>query len=154
MPMSSGSPGASVNWSNSTSEVSSNIVASRPAPRHEDPRTAYQAGDPVAADHWRAKAPPSARSASPTAAFAHIGQAVRWIRDHYTQSFRVQDVAQLAGMSVSAFRRNFQPVTTMSPIQFQKQIRLQEARLLLARTKATSRASATASVTTALAVQP
>jgi len=76
-------------------------------------------------------------------------QAVRWIRDHYTQSFRVQDVAQLAGMSVSAFRRNFQPVTTMSPIQFQKQIRLQEARLLLARTKATSRASATASVTTA-----
>ena len=79
---------------------------------------------------------------------------MRWIRDHYTQSFRVQDVAQLAGMSVSAFRRNFQPVTTMSPIQFQKQIRLQEARLLLARTKATSRASATASVTTALAVQP
>jgi len=44
---------------------------------------------------------------------------VRWIRDHYTQSFRVQDVAQLAGMSVSAFHRNFQPVTTMSPIQFQ-----------------------------------
>jgi len=47
---------------------------------------------------------------------------VRWIRDHYTQSFRVQDVAQLAGMSVSAFHRNFQPVTTMSPIQFQKQM--------------------------------
>ncbi len=42
--------------------------------------------------------------------------------DHYTQSFRVQDVAQLAGMSVSAFHRNFQPVTTMSPIQFQKQM--------------------------------
>ena len=40
---------------------------------------------------------------------------MRWIRDHYTLSFRVQDVAQLAGMSVSAFRRNFQPVTTMSP---------------------------------------
>jgi AraC-like DNA-binding protein len=74
---------------------------------------------------------------------------VRWIRDHYTQSFRVQDVAQLAGMSVSAFHRNFQPVTTTSPIQFQEQICLQEARLLLARTKATSRASATASVTTA-----
>ena len=52
---------------------------------------------------------------------------MRRIRDHYTQSFRVQDVAQLAGVSVSAFRRNFQAVTTMSPIQFQKQIRLQEA---------------------------
>ncbi|GAA1281623.1 AraC family transcriptional regulator [Planotetraspora silvatica] len=62
----------------------------------------------------------------------HIARAVQWIRDHYTQSFRVEDVAQLAGMSVSAFYRNFQAVTAMSPIQFQKQIRLQEARLLLA----------------------
>lgn len=62
----------------------------------------------------------------------HIARAVRWIRDHYTQSFRVEDVAQLAGMSASAFYRNFQSVTAMSPIQFQKQIRLQEARLLLA----------------------
>ena len=57
---------------------------------------------------------------------------MRWIRDHYAQSFRVEDVAQLSGMSVSAFYRNFQAVTAMSPIQFQKQIRLQEARLLLA----------------------
>lgn len=63
---------------------------------------------------------------------AHISRAVRWIRDHYTQPFRVEDVAQLSGMSVSAFYRNFQAVTAMSPIQFQKQIRLQEARLLLA----------------------
>ena len=62
----------------------------------------------------------------------HIARAVRWIRDHYAQSFRVEDVAQLSGMSVSAFYRNFQAVTAMSPIQFQKQIRLQEARLLLA----------------------
>ncbi|WBB68859.1 AraC family transcriptional regulator [Micromonospora sp. WMMD812] len=62
----------------------------------------------------------------------HIARAVQWIRDHYTQSFRVEDVAQLSGMSVSAFYRNFQAVTAMSPIQFQKQIRLQQARLLLA----------------------
>jgi AraC-like DNA-binding protein len=63
---------------------------------------------------------------------AHVARAVRWIRDHYTESFRVEDVARLSGMSVSAFYRNFQAVTAMSPIQFQKQIRLQEARLLLA----------------------
>jgi AraC-like DNA-binding protein len=63
---------------------------------------------------------------------AHIARSVRWIRDHYTKSFRVEDVAQLSGMSVSAFYRNFQAVTAMSPIQFQKQIRLQQARLLLA----------------------
>lgn len=62
----------------------------------------------------------------------HISRAVRWIREHYAQPFRVEDVARLSGMSVSAFYRNFQAVTAMSPIQFQKQIRLQEARLLLA----------------------
>lgn len=63
---------------------------------------------------------------------SHVARAVRWIRDHYRESFRVEDVARLSGMSVSAFHRNFQAVTAMSPIQFQKQIRLQEARLLLA----------------------
>ncbi len=63
---------------------------------------------------------------------SHVARAVRWIRDHYAQAFRVDDLARLSGMSVSAFYRNFQTVTAMSPIQFQKQIRLQEARLLLA----------------------
>jgi AraC-like DNA-binding protein len=62
----------------------------------------------------------------------HVRRAVRWIRENYTRPFRVEDVAQLSGMSVSAFHRNFQEVTAMSPIQFQKHIRLQAARLLLA----------------------
>jgi len=68
----------------------------------------------------------------PDSGLTHVARAVRWIREHYAQSFRVEEVAQRAGMSVSAFYRNFQAVTAMSPIQFQKQIRLQEARLLLA----------------------
>jgi AraC-like DNA-binding protein len=63
---------------------------------------------------------------------SHISRAVRWIRENYTRPFRVEEVAQLSGMSVSAFHRNFQAVTAMSPIQFQKHIRLQAARLLLA----------------------
>ncbi|WP_028805657.1 AraC family transcriptional regulator [Streptomyces sp. 142MFCol3.1] len=63
---------------------------------------------------------------------SHVARAVRWIREHYAEPIRVEDVARLSGMSVSAFHRNFQAVTAMSPIQFQKQIRLQEARLLLA----------------------
>ncbi|MFF2519085.1 AraC family transcriptional regulator N-terminal domain-containing protein [Streptomyces sp. NPDC058086] len=63
---------------------------------------------------------------------SHVARSVRWIREHYAQPFKVEEVAQLSGMSVSAFYRNFQAVTAMSPIQFQKQIRLQEARLLLA----------------------
>ena len=63
---------------------------------------------------------------------SQIGHAVRWIRENYAGSFRVEDVADICGMSVSALHRNFRAATTMSPIQFQKKIRLQEARLLLA----------------------
>jgi AraC-like DNA-binding protein len=62
---------------------------------------------------------------------SYISRAVRWIRDHHAEAFRVEDLAQLSGMSVSAFHRNFLAVTALSPIQFQKQIRLQEARLQL-----------------------
>jgi AraC-like DNA-binding protein len=63
---------------------------------------------------------------------SHITRAVRWIRENYTRQFRVEELAQLAGLSVSAFHKNFQAVTAMTPIQFQKHIRLQAARLLLA----------------------
>jgi AraC-like DNA-binding protein len=63
---------------------------------------------------------------------SHVARAVQWIRENYAQPFRVEEVAQLSGMSASAFHRNFQAVTALSPIQFQKQIRLQAARLLLA----------------------
>jgi AraC-like DNA-binding protein len=62
----------------------------------------------------------------------HINRTVQQIRENYATAFRVEDLAGIAGMSVSAFHRNFQTVTGMSPIQFQKRIRLQEARLLLA----------------------
>lgn len=61
----------------------------------------------------------------------HVGHAVRWIREHYAESLRVEDLARHAAMSPSAFHRSFRAVTAMSPIQFQKQIRLQEARMRL-----------------------
>jgi AraC-like DNA-binding protein len=63
---------------------------------------------------------------------AQVARAVRWIRDNYREPFRVAEVAQLSGLSLAAFYRHFQAVTAMSPIQFRKQIRLQQARLLLA----------------------
>jgi AraC-like DNA-binding protein len=63
---------------------------------------------------------------------SHITRAVRWIRENYARPFRVEELAQLSGLSVSAFHKNFQEVTAMTPIQFQKHIRLQTARLLLA----------------------
>jgi AraC-like DNA-binding protein len=68
----------------------------------------------------------------PDSKLNNIARAIKWIHNNYARPFRVDDVARLAGMSVSAFHRNFQSVTGMSPIQFQKQIRLQRARLLLA----------------------
>ncbi|WP_204072231.1 AraC family transcriptional regulator [Planotetraspora phitsanulokensis] len=62
---------------------------------------------------------------------SHIGRAVRWIRDHHAEAIRVDDLAGMSGMSASAFHRHFRAVTAMTPIQYQKRIRLQEARLLL-----------------------
>jgi len=62
---------------------------------------------------------------------ARIARAVAWIRDHYAQAIRVADLARLAGMSPATFHRHFQAATAMSPIRFQKQIRLQAARRLL-----------------------
>ncbi|MDV9178111.1 AraC family transcriptional regulator [Streptomyces sp. W16] len=61
----------------------------------------------------------------------HIGRAIRWIRDHHTETLRIEDLARLAGMSASPFHRHFRAVTALTPIQFQKRIRLQEARLML-----------------------
>jgi AraC-like DNA-binding protein len=62
---------------------------------------------------------------------AQIGRALRWIRDHYTQPLRVEELARRAGMSPSPFHRHFRALTAMTPVQYQKQIRLQEARLRL-----------------------
>jgi AraC-like DNA-binding protein len=61
----------------------------------------------------------------------HVSRAVRWITEHYDEPFRVEELARSCGMSTSAFHRNFHAVTALSPIQFQKQIRLQKSRLLL-----------------------
>jgi AraC-like DNA-binding protein len=69
---------------------------------------------------------------------AHISEAIRWIRRHHTEPVRVADLADLAGMSTSTFHRHFRAATSMTPIQFQKQIRLQEARVLLRTQDATA----------------
>jgi AraC-like DNA-binding protein len=61
----------------------------------------------------------------------HVNRAVRWVSDHYNEPVRVEDLARSCGMSTSSFHRTFKAVTALSPIQFQKQIRLQKSRLLL-----------------------
>lgn len=66
---------------------------------------------------------------------SHVNRAIQWIRDNYAEPMRIDELARLTGMSTSAFHRHFRAVTNMSPLQFQKRIRLQEARsLLVART--------------------
>ena len=57
-----------------------------------------------------------------------IGRTIRWIRDHYAETVRIEDLANMAGMSLTSFHRHFLGVTSLSPLQFQKQIRLHEAR--------------------------
>lgn len=60
-----------------------------------------------------------------------IHKATQYILQHYQQPFRIEDLAKIANLSVSSFHRQFKEATSMSPIQFQKQLRLQEARRLL-----------------------
>jgi AraC-like DNA-binding protein len=62
---------------------------------------------------------------------AHVNRSINWIRDNYAEPMRIAELARLTGMSESAFHRHFRAVTTMSPLQFQKRIRLQQARSLL-----------------------
>jgi transcriptional regulator GlxA family with amidase domain len=62
---------------------------------------------------------------------AHLARAITWIRGHYDQTLRVEDLATLATMSVTSFHRHFRALTSMTPVQFQKRIRLHEARARL-----------------------
>lgn len=60
-----------------------------------------------------------------------IRDVIEYIKNHYNRSVRIEELAEIANMSVSSLHRHFKEVTAMSPIQFQKQLRLQEARRLL-----------------------
>src|SRR5256884_8239908 len=61
----------------------------------------------------------------------HIARAVARLRQDFDQPLRIEDIARELGMSVSGFHHHFKAVTAMSPSQFQKQLRLQEARRLM-----------------------
>lgn len=60
-----------------------------------------------------------------------IKDVIEHITNNYVRSFRIEELAEMVNMSVSSFHRHFKEVTAMSPIQYQKQLRLQEARRLL-----------------------
>jgi AraC-like DNA-binding protein len=58
-------------------------------------------------------------------------RAVEKLRENFNKPSRIEDIARELGMSVSGFHAHFRAVTAMSPLQFQKQLRLQEARRLM-----------------------
>jgi AraC-like DNA-binding protein len=62
---------------------------------------------------------------------SQVRRAIDWIRLHYAEPVRVEPLAALAGMSVAAFYRHFRAMTAMTPIQYQKRLRLLKARRLL-----------------------
>ena len=57
--------------------------------------------------------------------------AIHSLRDRFAEPVRIEELASIAGMSPSAFHRHFKAVTSMTPLQYQKQLRLLEARRLM-----------------------
>ena len=60
-----------------------------------------------------------------------VAKAISWLRVNYSQPVKVEELADLVNMSVSSFHEHFKAVTSMSPLHYQKVLRLQEARRLM-----------------------
>lgn len=57
-----------------------------------------------------------------------IARTTSWLTNHYAEPMRVDDLADTAGMSLTAFHRHFKAITGLTPLQYRTQLRLQEAR--------------------------
>jgi len=60
-----------------------------------------------------------------------IARAIDWLKGHFTRPLRIDDLATQVNMSTSTFHHHFRTLTAMSPLQFQKSLRLSEARRLM-----------------------
>jgi len=60
-----------------------------------------------------------------------IARAIYWLKDNFTRALRIDDLATQANMSTSTFHHHFRALTAMSPLQYQKWLRLNEARRLM-----------------------
>jgi len=72
-----------------------------------------------------------AQIGEPKSGLHRIGAAVSWIREHFAQPVTVDEMAVAAQMSAASFHQRFKAATTMSPLQYQKALRLHEARRLM-----------------------
>lgn len=68
---------------------------------------------------------------TPGSHLALVTRAIAWLQRRYDQAIRIDDLAAEVGLSVSSLNRHFRAATSMSPLQYQKQLRLQRARLRL-----------------------
>lgn len=66
--------------------------------------------------------------ATPDTGLSRISVAIDWIRQNFAEPIRVEALAEMAALSVSAFHRHFKAVTALSPLQYQKRVRLLHAR--------------------------
>jgi AraC-like DNA-binding protein len=69
--------------------------------------------------------------ATPDTALSRVSVAIDWIRRNFARQIRIEALADMAALSVSAFHRHFKAVTALSPLQYQKRVRLLNARSLL-----------------------
>jgi AraC-like DNA-binding protein len=60
-----------------------------------------------------------------------IARAIDWLKGNFSQQLRIDDLAEQAHMSTSSFHNHFRSLTSLSPLQYQKHLRLQEARRLM-----------------------
>jgi transcriptional regulator GlxA family with amidase domain len=85
--------------------------------------------------HWRLMTGPQAATVRQIgladSRLSMVARAIRWIQAHYDRVIRIDDLADDVGMSTSSLNRHFRAVTAMSPLQYQKQLRLQKARIEL-----------------------
>jgi AraC-like DNA-binding protein len=72
-----------------------------------------------------------AKLALPESHAERVAKAVHHIRDHFAEPIRVEQLAAVAAMSVSSLHHHFRTMTSMTPVQYQKQLRLVEARRLM-----------------------
>lgn len=72
-----------------------------------------------------------AQIGNPKSGVQQIAEAVTWIRAHFAHPVTVEDMAKAARMSASSFHQRFKAITSMSPLQYQKVLRLHEARRLM-----------------------
>jgi AraC-like DNA-binding protein len=61
-------------------------------------------------------------------AYFRTAKAIAWVKANYTKPLRMEELAQIAGMGLSTLHHHFRALTAMSPLQYQKQLRLQPAR--------------------------